>query len=626
MKNSINKTLPLILLGFSITAPALASDTVRVVVSKTEQLSGFSAAKDKSTKSASSASIVSESHPNYGCLATPNNNGSWCLPSVSKAKIQNAQFAAKNSASKNSASKKTARFETITLNSYGYSQKEIVNILNEDGRFGLVEADIKFDIYRGEDMASDFSGESSNVVNDPLYIPEQAHYMKDTLYSPVGSNIEAMWESAGTENIFNKKDPIDIVVIDTEFFESDEVEYFTGRNFSTVRLMPDSEPQEIGDNYQPPALVRELDKCGSHGMSVAGTVAAKMNNDVGLTGITNNARIHAIRASTCGSGYFADVAASLNWLAGESFDNVTPYSGKPGVVNISLDILNSATEEGERGCPVYLQTAVDRALDAGFTIVTAAGNDSRDVIRSVLASCLNKITVGALDVTGGLAYFSNYGNDVDIMAVGIDVGVYCGKLNDGKTCSSSGTSFSSPVVAAVLAVIKNETGANSELLKFAMKYAATKHTLDSSCPDGFCGAGLLNADNTFKIAKLAQNNELNTIAYALSGKDKCEQQWYIDNFGGIGRLCEMQKITFMGGIEKANTTFKLVSIPANGSWSTSTQTEEGVFSTTNASVFGLDVEGKQFGMSYCESGVCSSIQNVNTSKAAISEKPVACDD
>jgi len=619
MKNSINKTLPLILLGFSMTAPALASDTVRVVVSKTEQLSGFSAAKDKSTKSASSASIASESYPNYGCLATPNNDGSWCLPNVSKAKIQNAQFAAKNSVSK-----KTARFETITLNSYGYSQKEIVNILNEDGRFGLVEADIKFDIYRGEDMASDFPGESSNIVNDPLYVSEQAHYMKDTLYSLVGSNIEAMWESAGTENVFNKKDPIDIVVIDTEFFESDEVEYFTGRNFSTVRLMPDSEPQEIGDNYQPPALVSELEKCGSHGMSVSGTIAAKMNNDVGLTGITNNARIHAIRASTCGSGYFADVAASLNWLAGESFDNVTPYSGKPGVVNISLDILNSGKEEGERGCPVYLQTAVDRAIDAGFTIVTAAGNDSRDTIRSVLASCLNKITVGALDVTGGLAYFSNYGNDVDIMAVGIDVGVYCGKLNDGKTCSSSGTSFSSPIVAATLAVVKKETGANSEMLKFAMKYAATKHTLDSSCQEGFCGAGLLNANNTFKIAKLAQSNELNTIAYALSGKDECEQQWYIDNFGGIGRLCEMQKITFMGGIEKENTTFKLVSIPADGSWDTSSPTEESVFETANANIFGLDVEGKQFGMSFCESGVCTEIQTVNTSRAKKELQPSAC--
>lgn len=616
MKKSINKTLPLILLGFSITAPALANETVRVVVSKTEQLSNSSVAKNESENS---ASMTSESYPNYGCLAAPNNDGSWCLPSVSKTKIQNAQFATNKSDSN-----KTKRFETITLNSYGYNQKEIVSILNEDGRFGLVEADIKFDIYRGEDMASDFSGESSNVVNDPLYISEQAHYMKDTLYSPVGSNIEAMWESAGTENVFNKKDPIDIVVIDTEFFESDEVEYFTGRNFSTIKLMPDSDPQELSDDYQPPAMVREADRCDSHGMSVAGTIAAKMNNDVGLAGITNNARIHAIRASTCGAGYFSDVAASLNWLAGDSFDNVTPYSGKPGVVNISLDILNSATEEGERGCPVYLQTAVDRALDAGFTIVTAAGNDSRDVIRSVLASCLNKITVGALDVTGTLAHFSNYGNDVDVMAAGIDVGVYCGKLNDGKTCSNSGTSFSSPVVAAVLAVVKNETGANSELLKFAMKYAATKHTLDSSCPDGFCGAGLLNADNTFKIAKLAQSNELNTIAYALSGKDECEQQWYIDNFGGIGRLCEMQKITFMGGIEKANTTFKLVSIPADESWDTSTPIDEGVFENANANIFGLDVEGKQFGMSFCESGVCTEIQTVNTSRAKKELQPSAC--
>lgn len=113
-------------------------------------------------------------------------------------------------------------------------------------------------------------------------------------------------------------------------------------------------------------------------------------------------------------------------------------------------------------------TAIQRAGNAGVVVVVAAGNGGSSGLTSQPGADLsttpvwpaynrlsNTINVAAVDSSGNLASFSNYGaTTVDLAAPGVDI--YTTELTGGYINFASGTSFAAPFVAGVVALVASQ--------------------------------------------------------------------------------------------------------------------------------------------------------------------------
>ncbi len=170
-----------------------------------------------------------------------------------------------------------------------------------------------------------------------------------------------------------------------------------------------------------------------HGTHVAGTIGAVGNNNEGVTGVMQKARIMPIRIDS--NGRITTDGAIRGVL----------YASKMGaaITNNSWGgpRLNKATEDAFRASP---------ALH-----IAAAGNNGTDTDRNpfypMAFDIPNMVAVGATDHNDRKASFSNYGKEsVDVTAPGRDI--YSTK-NGGGYHSLSGTSMASPFVAGVAGLI-----------------------------------------------------------------------------------------------------------------------------------------------------------------------------
>jgi serine protease len=169
--------------------------------------------------------------------------------------------------------------------------------------------------------------------------------------------------------------------------------------------------------------------CNGHGTHVAGTVGGK------VYGVAKKVRLHGVRVLSCGgSGSWAGVIAGVNW--------VTANRVQPAVANMSLG--GGATQS--------LDDAVTASINAGVVYAVAAGNSNADASGFSPARTPAAVTVGATDNTDTRAWFSNYGQVLDIFAPGVNVtSAWIG--NPNATNTISGTSMASPHVAGAAALL-----------------------------------------------------------------------------------------------------------------------------------------------------------------------------
>ncbi|UJA19936.1 S8 family serine peptidase [Thermoleophilia bacterium SCSIO 60948] len=173
-----------------------------------------------------------------------------------------------------------------------------------------------------------------------------------------------------------------------------------------------------------------------HGTHVAGTIAAKADNGVGVAGVSFNSPLAICKAlgGALGSGSTADVANCITYLADKDAK----------VISMSLGGGDSQT----------LSDAVDYAWDGGngSALIAAAGNDG-DGTLNYPAAYDDVVSVAATDEADQRASFSNANADVEIAAPGVDI---TSTWNDGAYNTISGTSMATPHVAGVAAVIAGE--------------------------------------------------------------------------------------------------------------------------------------------------------------------------
>lgn len=183
----------------------------------------------------------------------------------------------------------------------------------------------------------------------------------------------------------------------------------------------------------------------AHGTRVAGVIVAG-DNGVGVAGVAPGARVMAIRA--CGLQSNGRHGCSAGAVA-----NSIHFAVDEGahIINISLGAFLSA--------PGPVGEAVEYARGHDVTVVAAAGNESLNVDQLPPGEMLipgglpdsNVVAVAATDRNDRLTSFSNYGPDtIDLAAPGVEI--FTTDLSGGYAFAD-GTSFSSPVVAGVAALL-----------------------------------------------------------------------------------------------------------------------------------------------------------------------------
>ncbi|MCF3620233.1 S8 family serine peptidase [Planktothrix agardhii] len=174
-----------------------------------------------------------------------------------------------------------------------------------------------------------------------------------------------------------------------------------------------------------------------HGTHVAGTIAGKGNNGVGVTGVAWNAKIMPLKfLNDSGSGSTSNAILAINYATAKGVKLTNNSWGGGGYSQALYDAINTAGQQG--------------AL-----FIASAGNESNnnDANPAYPASynLSNIISVASTTRTDGLSYFSNYGaTTVDLGAPGSDI--YSAWPNSSYN-TISGTSMASPHVTGAAALL-----------------------------------------------------------------------------------------------------------------------------------------------------------------------------
>jgi len=177
-----------------------------------------------------------------------------------------------------------------------------------------------------------------------------------------------------------------------------------------------------------------------HGSHVASSVAGK---DFGVAKKAKLIAVKVLRSS--GYGTTADVLKGIEYVGQEHMKKKRTHPNVKSVANMSLG----------GGKSPALEMAVDTVVGRGVHFAVAAGNENEDACNSSPAAARAAVTVGASTKEDVRAWFSNWGQCVDIFAPGhLITGAWIGGSTSNRTIS--GTSMASPHVAGVLAKLAGE--------------------------------------------------------------------------------------------------------------------------------------------------------------------------
>lgn len=205
-----------------------------------------------------------------------------------------------------------------------------------------------------------------------------------------------------------------------------------------------------------------------HGTKVAGAAAAATNNSVGVAAVAADALVMPMRVTGAdGWASYSAIASALTWASDRG----------ARVANVSFYAVESSSSA--RSAAQYMK-------NKGGLVVTAAGNYG---VEETIAPSDTMITVSATDSNDNKASWSSYGSFVDVAAPGTSI---YSTVNGGGYGSVSGTSFSSPITAGVVALMMS---ANPALTPADLEKALYSSAVDLGTAgfDKYFGNGRVDA-------------------------------------------------------------------------------------------------------------------------------------
>jgi len=262
---------------------------------------------------------------------------------------------------------------------------------------------------------------------------------------------------------------------------------------------------------------------GFHGSFVAGIIAA---NGFGVTGIAPDATIIGVKVLSClGSGSFGDIIAGIMYAADLSTVDV---------INMSLGAYFAKNLPGGGPLNGAMAKAVNYANSKGILVSTSAGNsgaapgvganlDKDKNFVHVPSQSGSTISAWAGDVNGNLAGYSNHGRSGTWVGAGGGDGIdpspplagcpfppsFQGSIT--SVCSSfqivlpfacatnsfligpTGTSFSTPMVSGVAALIDGGAGGSMKAGQLTTILSRTADDLGKKGGDNIFSHGRVNA-------------------------------------------------------------------------------------------------------------------------------------
>jgi subtilisin family serine protease len=306
--------------------------------------------------------------------------------------------------------------------------------------------------------------------------------------------------------------------------------------------------------------------CHGHGTHVAGTIGST------TYGIAKGVTLHSMRVIDCfGFGAVSTAISAVDYVTGNHLN--------PAVANMSVHY----------GLSQALNTAVTNSIASGVTYAIAAANDSQDACNDSPGSTPNAITVGATDSADTLAYFSNFGSCVDVLAPG--VGITSTWISPAMTNTIDGTSMASPHVAgsAALYLGAHPTATPADV-RAALVGSATPNlfsNLPAGTPNlllymGFLNqsapcAGLCNNPVNFTINSSFQSGNLGTGAVCYQTTSPVH--------GGICGNFVSPRVLRVNGVQEPcnNTNWSSLPLPRDGGYCV--QTTAGNYSWASFSLW-----------------------------------------
>lgn len=211
-----------------------------------------------------------------------------------------------------------------------------------------------------------------------------------------------------------------------------------------------------------------------HGTAVAGVAGAASNNGIGVASVAWGCGIMPVRISDLsGLASASNIASGLTWAADHG----------ARVANVSYRVTGNKT----------ISSAAKYFQSKGGVVVVAAGNYST---QETAPDDPYILTIGATDPQDVLYYYSNYGNNLDLVAPGNNTTTLLG----AQYGAGGGTSFASPVVAGVAALMlsvnpKLTPAQVTEILK------QSADDLGAAGRDNVYGSGRVNAAKAVSAAR-----------------------------------------------------------------------------------------------------------------------------
>ena len=227
-----------------------------------------------------------------------------------------------------------------------------------------------------------------------------------------------------------------------------------------------------------------------HGTAVAGSAAAASNNGTGVASVAwANMIMPLVVLDSTDTATYSNIASAIAYAADHG----------ARIINISLGgTSNSST----------LQSATDYAWSKGAVIFAAAGNYGSSTL-FYPAACPNVVAVSATNSSDLVASWSDFGSWITLSAPGDTI---LTTTNGGGYGYWSGTSFASPIAAAVGALVLS---LQPSLSNSALVTLLENNSDDLGAPgyDIYYGYGRVNA---YKTVLAAHNLTLDTTPPSVS--------------------------------------------------------------------------------------------------------------